>query len=157
MHSKLRWVSVILVLGCAMFLSPKLRSQQGASSAKKPQAKPETEESVLEEKVEALRELYDRQVKMRELGTIRVEVDSTAEMDAGRDLYLAKAELAAVQGKTSEQIQSLQKAVEFADKAVSFYQERVKAGLLGIDSVTRAIIRRADTKLALIRAKKHAH
>ncbi len=154
MHSKLRWTSVVLVLGCAGFLSPQLRSQQVESSVK---AQPETEESVLEEKVEALKELYDRQVKMRKLGSVRIEVDSTSEMDAGRDLYLAKAELAAVRGKTSEQIQSLEKAVEFANKAVSFYQERVKAGIVGVDAITRAIVRRADTKLALIRAKKHAH
>jgi outer membrane protein TolC len=112
----------------------------------------ETVESILQEKVNALQQLYDGAVLRSKVMGIGTPVDVA---HAGCDLSLAKAELASAMGKPDQQLKHLKEAVDFANQTVKLFESQLDVGFLSNpDLLSRAIVRRADVKLALLRAKK---
>ncbi len=94
---------------------------------------------------------------------IKVSVEQTGNRNlsdvyqSGCEFSLAQAELAQVLGKPDQQIKHLKEALKFADLHVKSVQQRVDLGVadnqgFSADLLGKAIVRRADVKLALLRA-----
>lgn len=152
MNARMRWLTAALVLG-VFAVGVHLYSQE-AKDTPKPQVpktlKEETEESVLLEKANALEAQHTLLIEAHKAGA--PFGSPTAVSLAGCNWQLALAELAAVRGQGPEQIQHLEQAVKFAEDAVEIERKLYEAGRA--TDVTESIVRRADAKLALIRAKK---
>ena len=153
MSRKLGWIGVGVGV-CVFGMSGTLQSQPGREAERQDLRPDETEVTILQEKVDAFTNVY-RQVK------VDVEAGGKASHSdlnqAGCQLSLAKAELARAAGKPGQQIQSLQEALKFAEDYVKNEESRREHGLAGStspDLYLKAVVLRADVKLALLRAKK---
>lgn len=119
----------------------------------KPQPPLGTEESVLMEKIDALQTIRKNVAHILDSGGGR-GVRTTALHKIENELKSAQAELAAFRNETGKEIQYLTEAVAAAEKEWQASETDFQAGVVSVEFVQRAVIRRADAKLALIRAKK---
>lgn len=144
-------LAVCLISAGNLLSSPQSDSQPKAKSKQTDdQPKSETEVAVLQEKVAALKRLHDFQVAAKHAG--RGTMIAIYRVDC--DWKMAEAELAAVRGNHKEQIQFIEEAVKMVDGEVKSLEQLFRGGETTTGDLTEAIVRRADTKLALIRAKK---
>ncbi len=152
MNKRKLWFGLGLLAGL-VYGTYNLASEQNPPTSK-PNPMAETEESVLKEKAEALESLYKK---------LKIEFEVTGAptwsnlYQAKNEWKMAQAELALARKDRQTQIRYLIEAVESAEKEVKSLALRRDTGLGSRgpeDFYTRAIVRRADTKLALIRARK---
>ncbi len=157
MNTKFRWVGVITAV-CLFILSRHLQSQQQESPATVV-LPGETKETILKEKIEALDKTYQQMDSAYRAGVVSmVDIQQTR-----CELALAKAELASAVGKPKQEIEHLRDALKFAELWVECGQPMRPGptipgsppiGIAPSSDLTKAIIQRADIKLALLRAKQ---